>query len=219
MYMDYNTQREKLKMPEYGRHIQKMIEQVKTIEDREKRSEQVKAVVQTMGILAPQMRELSDYKHKLWDHVFAIMGYDADIDSPYPAPQKSEIEKNPEPIKMPTTPIKATCYGRNIESMINLIAEHPDDEDKTALIKRLAIYMRQQYLIWNKDSVAEETIFADIEKLSGGKLKVPEDVHLNAIAADAKFNRPGISLQNGGEKKGQNHNKNKKKGRNNGRKG
>ena len=132
---------------------------------------------------------------------------------------QSEIEKNPEPIKMPITPIKATCYGRNIESMINLIAEHPDDEDKTALIKRLAIYMRQQYLIWNKDSVAEETIFADIEKLSGGKLKVPEDVHLNAIAADAKFNRPGISLQNGSEKKGQNHNKNKKKGRNNGRKG
>ncbi len=217
--MDYNTQREKLIMPEYGRHIQKMIEKVKTIEDREKRSEQVRAIVHTMGILAPQKSELNDYKHKLWDHVFAIMGYDADIDSPYPIPEKNEIEKNPDPIQLPHSPIKATCYGRNIENMIDLIAEQPDDDDKKALIRRLAIYMRQQYLIWNKDSVAEETIFADIEKLSGGKLIVPQDVHLNAISADAKFNRPGISFQNGSDKKGQNFNKNKKKGRNNGRKG
>jgi len=217
--MDYNTQREKLIMPEYGRHIQKMIEQTKAIEDKEKRSEQVKAIVQTMGILAPQMRELNDYRHKLWDHVYAIMGYDADIDSPYPAPELSEISRNPEPIELPKTAIKATCYGRNIENMINLIAEHPDDEDKTILIRRLAIYMRQQYLIWNKDSVAEETIFADIEKLSGGKLRVPENVHLNAISADAKFSRPGLGFQGGQSGNHSNFNKNKKKGKNNGRKG
>ena len=216
MYMDYNTQREKLIMPEYGRHIQKMLEQAMAIEDKQKRSEQVGAIVQVMGLLAPQMRDISDYKHKLWDHVYSIVGYDADIDSPYPAPQKVEIEKNPDPIQLPQTAIKATCYGRNIENMIDLIAEHPDDEDKTTLIRRLAIYMRQQYLIWNKDSVSEETIFADIEKLSGGKLKVPDDVHLSAISADAKFNRPGIGVQNGSK----NGNfKNKKKGRSNGRKG
>ena len=198
--MDYNTQREKLVLPEYGRHVQKMIEHVKAIEDKEKRSEQMRAVVQVMGLLNPQIREFNDYRHKLWDHAQVIGGFDLDIDAPYPAPTPQQFEAHPDIIRLPDKPVKAACYGRNIENMIGLIADREDDDIKKEMIRTLALYMRQQYLIWNKDNVAEETIFADIERLSDGKLKVPEDVHLGAIAQNANFSRPGISVgtQNGG---------------------
>ena len=196
--MDYNTQREKLVLPEYGRHVQKMIEQVKAIEDKEKRSEQMRAVVQVMGILNPQIRVVNDYKHKLWDHAQVIGGFDLDIDAPYPAPTPQQFEERPDVIALPDKPIKAACYGRNIENMIALIADREDDELKKEMIRTLALYMRQQYLILNKDNVAEETIFADIERLSEGKLKVPGDIHLGAIAQNASYARPGISVGNPG---------------------
>ena len=202
--MDYNTQREKLILPEYGRHVQKMIEQVKAIEDKEKRSQQMRAVVQVMSILNPQIRELNDYKHKLWDHAQVIGGFDLDIDAPYPAPTPQQFETRPDVIKLPDKPVKAACYGRNIENMIALIADRPDDEVKKEMIRTLALYMRQQYLIWNKDNVAEETIFADIERLSDGRLKVPEDVHLGAIAQNASYARPGISVGSQGGNGGYN---------------
>ena len=195
--MDYNTQREKLVLPEYGRNVQKMIEQVKAIEDKEKRSEQMRAVVQVMGILNPQIRESSDYRHKLWDHAYVIGGFDLDIDAPFPAPTPQQFEEHPDVIALPDRPIKAACYGRNIENMINLIADREDDDLKKEMIRTLALYMRQQYLIWNKDNVSEETIFADIERLSDGKLKVPEDVHLGAISQNANFSRPSLGVTGG----------------------
>lgn len=209
--MDYNTQREKLVLPEYGRHVQKMIEQVKAIEDREKRNEQARAVVQVMGTLNPQIRELNDYKRKLWDHAQVIADFGLDIDSPYPAPTRQQFDSRPEVISRPNKPIKAACYGRNIENMINLISGREDDDTKKEMIKMLAGYMRQQYLIWNKDNVAEETIFADIEKLSDGKLKVPEDVHLSAIAQNAVFNRPGQSSNQQSRNFKRNRGRNRKK--------
>ena len=209
--MDYNTQREKMVLPEYGRHVQKMIEQVKAIEDKEKRSQQMRAVVQVMGILNPQIREFNDYKHKLWDHAHVIAGFDLDIDAPYPAPTPQQFEERPDVIRLPEAPIKAACYGRNIENMIALIADREDDDVKKEMIRVLALYMRQQYLIWNKDNVAEETIFADIERLSGGKLKVPEDVHLGAIAQNASFARPGIGAGQAGGNFGGKKNRNWKR--------
>lgn len=203
-------------MPEYGRNVQKMIDHVKTIEDREKRSEQAKAVVQVMGTLNPQMRELVDFKHKLWDHAHVISGYELDIDAPYPAPAPSQFEEKPDRIPLETRPIKAACYGRNIENMIGLIAQREDDEVKSEMIRMLAHYMRQQYLIWNKDNVSEETIFADIEKLSEGKLKVPQDVHLSALSQNAVFNRPGAAQLAAGSQPGKG--KNYKNGKNRSRK-
>jgi hypothetical protein len=180
---DYNTQRDKLIMPEYGRHIQEMVEYVTSIPDKEKRNEQIRAVVAIMGILNPQLRDLVDFKHKLWDHVHIISDFKIDIDSPYPIPTKETFSTQPHPIPLNNTPLKAAHYGRNIQNMINMIAEKPDDESevKNNMILVLAGYMRQQYLIWNKDSVSEETIFKDIYELSGNKLKVPEGLHLSVL--------------------------------------
>ena len=183
-------------MPEYGRHVQKMVEQVKAIEDKEKRNEQIKAVVSVMGILNPQLRDQPDFKHKLWDHVQIISGFDIDIDSPYPLPTKEDFMTKPEPVPFSTEPLKAAHYGRNIQNMVNVIASMPDDEERDKIIKSMAVYMRQQYPIWNKDTVSEETIFKDIEILSGGKLIVPEHIHLENISSKEKFARPGIMGQN-----------------------
>ena len=197
----YNTEREKLAMPEYGRFILEMIETLKTIQDKDKRSEQARAVIKSMEILNPQVHQQEDWEHKLWDHLYIIAGYDLDIDSPYPAPEQTFMETKPVPIPLKTKPVKANHYGRNIESIIDLIAGHEDGEVKTAMIRSLAVYMRQQYLIWNKDSVADETIFKDIEKLSDYRIKVPEGIELGKISGSANFSRPGLSANVGGSAK------------------
>ena len=214
--LDYNTQREKLVMPEYGRNVLKMVEQLRDIEDREKRSEQARAVVHTMELLNPQVHSQANYEQKLWDHLYMIAGFDLDIDAPYPCPVAEEFATKPVPIPMKGTRIKATHYGRNIEKIIDLLCEQPDGEVKTEMIRSLAIYMRTQYLIWNKDSVADETIFADIEKLSDYRLKVPEEVSLNKISSDASFSRPGIGINvgQGGGQRNRNRKNNRGKGGN-----
>ena len=210
----YNTEVEKLRMPEYGRNVLKMVERMSSIEDRAKRSEQAAAIVKVMETLNPQVHQQDNYAQKLWDHLYMIAGYDLDIDSPYPAPLRGQMESRPEVIPLQDKPIKARHYGRNIESIIALIASSPDGDTKTAMIRSLAIYMRQQYLIWNKDSVSDETIFQDIERLSGGTVKVPEGLQLSKISGDSSFNRPGFNLNmNGG-----NRNRNQRgRGRKNGR--
>lgn len=192
----YNTEVEKLAMPEYGRGVLKMIEYVKSIEDRAHRSEQAAVVVKVMESLNPQVHQQDNWQQKLWDHLFMIAGYDLDIDSPFPKPVPEFITSKPRPIPLQTKPIKARHYGRNIESILDVIAVEPDGEIKTAMIRSLAIYMRQQYLIWNKDTVADATIFQDIERISGGRVKVPADLELTRIAADTTFNRPGMILPN-----------------------
>ena len=173
--LDYNTQRSKLQMPEYGRHIQKMVQYVSSLEDKEKRNEQIQAVVNVMGILNPQLRDTSDFKHKLWDHVQIISDFSIDIDSPYPLPTREEMSRNPSIIERPKEPIKAACYGRNIQNMIDNITTVEDPEVRTFMIKTIAEYMRQQYLIWNKDTVADETIFEDMKKLSGERSRFLKD--------------------------------------------
>ena len=193
----YNTEVEKLAMPEYGRNVLKMVEIMKEIPDRAKRSEQARAIVKVMESLNPQVHQQENFEQKLWDHLYMIAGYDLDIDAPYPAPHPEVINSRPETIPLNTKPIKARHYGRNIESIINLLCDQPDDEVKTSMIRALAIYMRQQYLIWNKDSVADETIFADIEKLSDYRLRIPEGISLSKIAGDANFSRPGMGINVG----------------------
>ena len=192
--LDYNTEREKLAMPEYGRNVLKMVEDVKRIEDRTKRSEQARAVVRVMEILNPQVHSADNWEQKLWDHLYIMAGYDLDVDSPYPMPSPEQRKSRPEIIPLKKTPIKATHYGRNIESIIDLIASEPEGEMKTAMIRPLAMYMRQQYLIWNKDSVADTTIFSDIEKLSDYRIKVPEGLTLSRISSDSNFSRPGMTI-------------------------
>ncbi len=208
--MDYNTQREKLLMPEYGRHVQDMINYVKNLPDKEKRNEQINAVVQVMGTLNPQLRDINDFKHKLWDHVHIISDFEIDIDSPYPTPTRETLSAKPDSIPLQKTPVKAMHYGRNIQNMIEVIAQREDDEVKTFMIKTLASYMKQQYLIWNKDSVSEETIFNDIYKLSDGRITVPEGVHIGMGMSDN-----GSNYQRNNTNRNNHKNKNRSSNNNN----
>lgn len=192
----YNTERVRLYIPEYGRNVQKMVAYLKTIEDREKRNEQARAIIKVMEILNPAVHLEEDFEHKLWDHLFIISGFDLDIDAPYPMPAPESLNQKPEPVPMNNKPIKATHYGRNIENIIDLIAEKEDGDVKTSMIRQLAVYMRQQYLIWNKDTVADETIFQDIEKLSDYRIKVPEGLQINRNDPGAQFSRPGKRHKN-----------------------
>jgi hypothetical protein len=208
----YNTEREKLQMPEYGRNILIMVEQLKAIPDKAKRSEQARAVVRVMETLNPQVHQQENYEQKLWDHLYMIAGYDLDIDSPYPAPLPEAKAARPMVIPLDKTPVRANHYGRNIESIIDLIALEPEGETRTSMIRALATYMRQQYLIWNKDSVADETIFSDIEKLSEGRIRVPDGLTLSKISSDMSYSRPGLNLNMGrgkGQQKKNRKNRNK----------
>ena len=187
----YNTEKDRLVKPEYGRAILDMVNSLKKIESREKRSEQARAVIKAMEIINYDVHRQENFEHKLWDDLFIISGYDLDIDAPYPMPTPEQALARPEVPSVVRKPIRATQYGRNIESMINLVADMEDGEVKTAVIRSLAIYMRTQYLIWNKDSVADVTIFQDIEKLSDGRIKVPEGVTLGRVGADSNYLKPG----------------------------
>lgn len=203
----YNTQRKKMSLPEYGRSVQKMVDYLKTIEDKEKRNEQARTVIKVMELVNPSVHLQENYEQKLWDHLHIIADFELDVDSPYPLPERTELDAKPLRVPYRGTPIKATHYGRNIQSIMELIIEQEDEEVRTYLIRQLAIYMRQQYLIWNKDTVADETIFRDIEKLSDYRIKVPEGIQLSKVAGDMNYNRPG--MQNNGQKRNKNKNRQK----------
>ena len=187
----YNTERVRLYIPEYGRNVQKMVDYLKTIEDRQKRNEQARAIIKVMEIINPAVHLQDNYEQKLWDHLHIISGFDLDVDSPYPVPSPEVLNDRPSPVDINKKPIKATHYGRNIENIIDLIAGKEDGEEKTAMIRSLAIYMRQQYLIWNKDTVSDETIFQDIEKLSDYRIHVPEGLQLTRSSSDNVYSKPG----------------------------
>lgn len=207
----YNTERVRLYIPEYGRNVQKMVGYLKTIEDRQKRNEQARAVIKVMEIINPAVKLQENYEHKLWDHLHIISGFSLDVDSPYPVPAPESLNEKPLPVPIEKRPIKATHYGRNIESIIELITQTEDGEMKTGMIRSLAIYMRQQYLIWNKDTVSDQTIFQDIERLSDGRIKIPEGMELNKVDNGANFSRPGMNQQKGNRNQRQKNNQRNRK--------
>ena len=208
----YNTERVKLWMPEYGRNVQKMVDYLKSIEDREKRNEQAKAVVKVMEILNPQVHVQENWEQKLWDHLFIISGFDLDVDAPYPMPHPESLNEHPLPVTIQKTPIKAAHYGRNIENMLGLIADHEDGDLKTAMIRTLAGYMKQQYLIWNKDTVSDASIYNDMEMLSDGKITVPDSLRNERLEISHSHQRQGNNGQ--GKKNGNFKQKNNQKNRN-----
>ena len=206
--MDYNTQREKLILPEYGRYIHNMVQDAKKIPDKEARTRQIKAIINAMSLLNPHLREINDYQHKLWDHVYIMADYELDVDAPFPPPLREDFVTKPHAIGAELEPVRIMHYGRNIQNMVMAIASKPEGEERDAMTMALASYMRKQYLIWNKDTVSDQTIFNDISSLSGGTLTVPEGAKLSEIQGE--FRQP--NSQRAPQRQNQWH-KNKKKKR------
>ncbi len=180
--MEYNSGRNHMVIPEYGRNIQKMIEHVVTIEDREERNRAARAIVAVMGYLNPQYNNIIDFKHKLWDHLFIISNFKLDVDSPYPIPPKETLKVKPQKIAYPATKIRYKYYGKTIEQLIKKIGEMEDGPNKDQVTQNLANFMKMSYLTWNKDTVDDSTIIDHLEELSEGKVKLQETVRLNHTA-------------------------------------
>lgn len=177
--MEYNTSRNKLMISEYGRNIQKMVEYLLTIDDREKRTQLAKFIVQVMGQMNPQSRDIGESKHKLWDHLFIISDYKLDVDSPFPQPTLLEINKKPNRLEYRSGDIKFRHYGKNIIAIIEKANDYPEGPEKEALVKTIANHMKKSYLTWNRESVSDDLITTHLKALSEDKLVLGEDVRLN----------------------------------------
>lgn len=176
--MEYNTSRSKMNISEYGRNIQKMIEHIMTIEDREKRNQLTRATINVMGQLNPHLRDVNDFKHKLWDHLFIMSDFKLDVDSPYPKPSPEILTKKPELLNYRSGHVTFKHYGRYIESIIEKACELEEGKEKDALIKLIANHLKKSYLTWNRDAVTDEEIASHLLMLSGGKLELKDDIKL-----------------------------------------
>lgn len=178
MSHDYNTQRKRMALPEYGRNVQKMIDHIKTIEDREERNRAALTVIQIMGNLNTGLRDHIDIKHKLWDHLTIISQFELDVDSPYPPPEKEKLLEKPTRVNYKQGEIKYRHYGRVVQMMIGVACDMDQNKDKDYLIVLIANQMKKSSSAWNRGQISDEIIFKDLVDISENKLTIPEGAKL-----------------------------------------
>ncbi len=176
--MEYNTTRNHLIIPEYGRNVQKMIETAIEEPDFEKRTRMAYAIVDVMARIHPHYKDKPEFRQKLWDHLIIISNFRLDVNGPYPKPiPQSEIPR-PQKLNYPNKYIAYRHYGKNIERIIEKVISLEDGAYKAALIKNIANYLKKSYLSWNRDSVNDELIYKHFEEMSGGNLQLSEGFQL-----------------------------------------
>ncbi len=171
-HLEYNAERSHLIIPEYGRHLQKLIDQATEIEDAEERNKAAKYIIQVMGTLNPHLRDVPDFQHKLWDQLFIMSDFKLDVVSPYPIPSREVLQLKPDVLQYPQNFPKYRYYGNNIKYMIDVANKWDEGEMKNALVKVIANHMKKSYLSWNKDTVKDDVIFEHLYELSDGKLNL-----------------------------------------------
>lgn len=171
-FLEYNAERPHLIIPEYGRHLQKLIEQAVALEDREERNKAAKYIISVMGSLNPHLRDVPDFQHKLWDQIFIMSDFKLDVDSPYPIPSKEMLDLKPDRLGYPQNFPKYRFYGNNIKYMIDVANKWEEGDLKNALIIVIANHMKKSYLSWNKDTVKDDVIFEHLYELSGGRINL-----------------------------------------------
>jgi len=171
-YLEYNAERPHLIIPEYGRHLQKLIEQAVALEDRDERNKAAKYIISVMGSLNPHLRDVPDFQHKLWDQIYIMSDFQLDVDSPYPTPSRELLQQKPDRLAYPQNFPKYRFYGNNIKYMIDVANKWEDGEMKNALIMVIANHMKKSYLSWNKDTVKDDVIFEHLYELSGGTMNL-----------------------------------------------
>ena len=170
--LEYNTEREELIIPEYGRHIQKMINYASSRESKEERNKLANSIISVMGNLQPHLRDVADFQHKLWDQLFIMSDFKLDADSPFEKPSKEVLNAKPEPLSYPQNFPKYRFYGNNIKIMIDEAVKWDDGEMKEALVLTIANHMKKCFLNWNKDSVKDQVIFDHLYELSDSKIDI-----------------------------------------------
>lgn len=185
MKKNYNYTRRKLYLPEYGRHIQEMIDSLMEIEDRHERNRQARAVIAVMGNLNPLLRDTADFTHKLWDHLFIMSDFQLDVDSPYPRPTRQELTVAPRPMSYSQGRITYKHYGKYVERMIGSLASIHDSRAVSAAVDNLARYMRAKSYEYNQEHPNNEVIVRDIKRMSAGNIEIDEEA-LNNLRSDYK---------------------------------
>ena len=180
--MEYNTSLSKLIIPEYGRNVQKMVHSIIAIEDREKRNHQAKSIIEVMGNLNPHLRDVPDFKHKLWDHLFIMSDFHLDVDSPYDRPSKESFEEKPEMLKYSDNNIKFRHYGKILPLIIKRTIDLDEGEYKDFLVFTIANHMKKSYLTWNKANVEDDVILKHLSQMSDDKLNMKETFKLSSFS-------------------------------------
>ncbi len=173
--MEYNTQREQLKISDYGRNVVKMIDYAKRLDNREERNKMANVIIDVMAQLNPKIKERTDYKHILWDHLMMMANYDLDVDCPYDITREESENIHPHRLALHDLGIRYRHYGRALEDMIRAVADMPAGEERDLLTAQIAQTMKRQYLQWNRDTVDDALITDQLAELSGGRLQLPAD--------------------------------------------
>lgn len=206
---DYNTTRPALILKEYGRNMQKLVEHIKTFEDKEKRSESAYVLIELMKLINPSVRDSQETSQKLWDDLYIMSDFDLDIDGPFPMPEREILNKKPERLSYNTTEVKYKHYGRNITLLIEKAIELEDPEEKDGAVIHIGRLMKSFQNTWNRDNVDDATIVKNITKMSRGEL----NIELDRVKADNLFesmvkerrSRPNTNT-NSNNNKGRRHN-------------
>lgn len=172
--LEYNSERPLMIIPEYGRHIQKLVDHCLALETKEERDKMAKSIVDVMGNLQPHLRDVPDFKHKLWDQLYIMADFKLDVESPYPQPSKEELREKPKGLAYPKSASRYRYYGNNIQTMIDTALGWEDGDKKEALVFTIANHMKKCYLNWNKDTVDDPVIFKHLFDLSDGKIDLRE---------------------------------------------
>ncbi len=176
--MEYNTEREHLIIPEYGRHVQKMIAHATNLKDKTEQQKCVNAIIAFMGQKNPHLRDIKDFTHKLWDHLFIMSDFKIDVQSPYPKPERVKLAARPEKMSYPKQKIRFPFYGVNIEKMVAYAIQMEDGELKETMAGMIANHMKKDYICWNKAFVDDDTILKHLNQLSEGNVKTHTDFKL-----------------------------------------
>lgn len=216
MKKNYNYTRRKLHLPEYGRHIQEMIDSLSLIEDRRERNRQARAVIAVMGNLNPLLRDTADFTHKLWDHLFIMSDFQLDVDSPYPQPSRQELTVTPHRMAYNQGRITFKHYGRYVERIIGSLAGVSDPRVVARTVDNVARYMRAKSYEYNQEHPNNEVIVKDIRRMSGGAIEIDE-VALNNLRSDYKQHftaRPQKNVRQQGQQQRMQKNRSQQHGRN-----
>ncbi len=209
--MSYNTSRGRMIIPEYGRNVQKMVDFACTVEDTEERNKVAKAIIAIMGQLNPHLRDVEDFTHKLWAHLFIMSDFKLDVESPYPIPTAETFNQKPERVPYPQSKIKYGHYGKTIPKMIEKCVEYDEGDEKEALKIIIANMMKKAYLMWNRDTVNDELIANQLKELSGGKLELTDLSVLTSTQEILKNHKPNNNHSNNNRKRRNNQKKGRKR--------
>lgn len=201
--LEYNTSREELKIPEYGRNVRNMVEYAISVSDREERQKVANAIISVMGQLNPHLRDITDFTHKLWDHLFIISENKLDVDSPYPKPELEEATRKPEKMNYSEgkRKIKYAYYGKTVSLFIREAISKEDEKEKEILVEAIGNLMKKLFITWNKDFVEDEVIWRHLDELSNGKLIPNKEKPLTSVEELAK-SIPKVKPMKNNRKKG-----------------